>query len=78
MFGGEYPKGIPFLFICRWKGGNLSLGCSRTHRFIKLSFKALKSMLSGSSHKTGLRLLFFGKTYRGLAIRKELDLQFWQ
>ena len=77
MFLGEYPKGITFLFIYKNGKGNLIVGCPRVCGFIKLSFKALKAILSGSSHKIVLGLLF-SKIYRHLAVREKFGIQFQQ
>ena len=74
VFLDEYPKGIIFLFIYKTGKENLIIGCPRVCGFIKL-FKALKTILSGSSHKIGLRLLF-SKIYRDLAIREKFGIQF--
>ena len=74
MFLGEYPKRIIFLFIYKTGRENLIIGCPRVCGCIKLSFKALKTILSGSSHNIGLRLLF-SKIYRDLAIREKFGIQ---
>lgn len=60
FFFGEYPRGA-FLHkkekkeFDHWESPILSA-------FIKLSFKALKAMLSNISHKIGSVLLLFSKT----------------
>ena len=76
VFWVSTPRVFPSFSYTKWKKGIWSLRCSRTGVFIKLSFKVLKAMLSGSSHKIGSRLLFSSKTYRGLAIREKFAIQF--
>ena len=59
IFGSEYPKTIPsiniHLPIYKKEKGDLIIGIPRTNGFIRLSFKAMNPMLSGSSYKTGSR-----------------------
>ena len=45
MFLGEYPKGIPFLFIHKKEKGDLIIGMSTAGGFIKLSTRALKPVI---------------------------------
>ena len=40
----------------------------------KISFRALKAMLYGSSYKIVLGLLFFSKTYSALTIREKFKI----
>ena len=44
--GGESPKGIPFLFISKWKKGKWIIGMSKSRMFIGVSFKVLKAKSS--------------------------------
>ena len=62
MFLGEFPKSILFLFIYEKEKGNLTIGMPKGSGFIKLSFKALKAVLSGFAHKIGLGLVLLSKT----------------
>lgn len=59
IFGSEHPKTIPsiniHLPIYKKEKGDLIIGIPRTNGFIRLSFKAMNPMLSGSSYKTGSR-----------------------
>ena len=55
IFGSEYPKTIPSLPIYKKEKGDLIIGIPRTNGFIRLFFKAMNPMLSGSSYKTGSR-----------------------
>ena len=76
MFWGEYSKGIPFLPIYKKEKEDLIIGIPRADGFIRLSFMAMKAMLSGSSYKIGSGLLMLSKEYRGFAIREKFGIHF--
>lgn len=64
-----------FLLILKKEKGNLITGMPRASGFIRFFFKALKTILSGSSHKIMSGLLFFSKTARDLATREKFRIQ---
>lgn len=69
MFGVNGPRA--FLLFSYVKGGS-DLHCPSSGRFIKLSFKAWKTMSSSSSHKNGLEMLLLSKTYQRFTHKREI------
>ena len=63
-FGVSTPTIFLSFSYGKKKKGIRYLGCPRAGGLMKLSFKALKSMFSGSFHQIGSGWLFFSKAYR--------------